>query len=94
MAASTADMTDGLFDICFFNGPIKLSQFFRIIVKYLKGNHLHEKECEFMQGRKLEMKFDRPVALQVDGENTHLQEAVIEMVPGGLKLRVPRNRAR
>lgn len=87
-----AKLDDGYFDICMFNGPITLPQFFRLIVKYLSGNHLAEKECEFFHGRNIDIKFNKEIALQVDGENTHLDSATIEMVPSGLSLKVPAGR--
>lgn len=83
---------DGLFDILFVNGPIARGRFLQLMAKYVKGRHVGEKEIEIVHGRHVHFKFDHPVNCQIDGENTRMTEADIEIVPHGLSVRVPRGR--
>ena len=83
---------DGYLDICAVKGPISTPRFIYLILKYMKGKHLGEKEIEIFHGKNISVKFNREVNLQIDGENTSLKEATFELFPKGLTLRVPKIR--
>ena len=88
----TASLTDGYFDICLVEGPIKTLRLIYLILKYSKGKHVGEPEIMILKGQKVTMKFDRNVNLQIDGENTSTTEATFEIIPQSLSLRVPKSR--
>ena len=87
-----AYLDDGFLDICTVNGPISTFRFIQLIIKYTKGKHIGEKEIEIFHGKKISLKFNREVNLQIDGENTRLKEATFELYPKGLTVRVPKVR--
>ena len=87
-----AYMDDGYLDICAVKGPISTPRFIYLILKYMKGKHIGEKEIEIFHGRKISVRFNRDVNLQIDGENTKLREATFELFPKGLTIRVPKVR--
>ena len=90
--APEASLTDGYFDICLVNGPVKTLRLIQLILKYSKGKHVGQPEVMILKGKKVSMKFDRKVNLQIDGENTSTTEATFEIIPQSLSLRVPKNR--
>ena len=90
--APNARLDDHYFDICIINGPITVPVFFSIISKYLNGTHLSDKRVEMLHGKDIQMHFNREIDLQVDGEDTKLQDASILLIPGGVTIRVPKNR--
>ena len=90
--APKAYLDDGYFDICLIKGPIKLPRLLQMLVKYINGKHVGEKETEIITGRSIQLKFNRTVNIQVDGENSKLKEATFELIPKGLTIRMPKNR--
>jgi len=89
--APLADIEDGHFDICMF-GMMNFPRLAYLLTRYSKGTHVTAKECEMMTGGKIDIKFDRPVNLQVDGENLKTEEVHIQIYPRSLRYRMPRAR--
>ncbi|HPX33119.1 MAG TPA: diacylglycerol kinase family lipid kinase [Erysipelotrichaceae bacterium] len=84
-----ANLTDGIFDICYFR-PMKLSKLIGLIMKYAKGTYQNEKVCTVLKGKQIHIEFDRELWVQSDGENKPVKEATIEMNKGKLKFRAPK----
>ncbi|HPW52982.1 MAG TPA: diacylglycerol kinase family lipid kinase [Erysipelotrichaceae bacterium] len=84
-----ADLTDGIFDICYIR-PMSLARLISLIGKYAKGTHRNEKECSCFSGTDVHIEFDREIYVQVDGENKAVKKAHIEMNKGKLKYRAPK----
>lgn len=91
-AAPQARLDDGWFDICVINGPVSTARFFKLIAGYLNGTHIVEKEVETLHGKDITIEFEKGINLQVDGENTNLQQAHFKLVPGGVTVRMPAER--
>ncbi len=84
-----ANLTDGIFDICYIR-PLSLARLISLIGKYAKGTHGSEKECCCFIGTDVHVEFDREIPVQIDGENLSVKEARIEMNKGKLKYRAPK----
>ncbi|MBR0138016.1 MAG: diacylglycerol kinase family lipid kinase, partial [Erysipelotrichaceae bacterium] len=83
-AAPHADITDGMLNGLYVRN-VKLLTLIRLLLKYSKGEHLNEtKYFTFFSGKKFHIKFQQPVNIQVDGENSKIQEVDIEIVKKGM----------
>ena len=87
-----ADIEDGHFDLCMFS-KMNFPRLAYLLTKYSKGTHVKCKECEVMTGKNIKMTFDRPVNLQVDGENLKTKDVQIQIYPHSLSFRMPVDRA-
>ncbi len=87
-AFPTAKLTDGLFDSSYFV-PVKFFRLIKLIMLYMKGKHIGEKECVAFQGKNYHIVFDRPIPCQVDGENSRVEVVDIVMKAGKLPIRRP-----
>lgn len=84
-----AELDDGLLDICLV-GKVSIPRFLRIFPSFLGGGHIKAKDTVYYQKvRALEMQFNRPVPMQLDGELLEADHFHIEIVPDALKLWVP-----
>ena len=92
MPAPMADIQDGNLDVCYFKNKMTLLRIVHLILKYTKGKHLQEKECEFFNAKRIELSFDRTISYQIDGENGTLDHCVIEVHPKAMRLKVPKGR--
>jgi YegS/Rv2252/BmrU family lipid kinase len=84
-----ANLTDGIFDICYVR-PLSLPKLISLIGKYAKGTHGKEKECSCFTGTDVYVEFEKEIPIQIDGENLSVKEARIEMNKGKLKYRAPK----
>ncbi len=84
-----ANITDGIFDICYVR-PMSLPRMIGLIGKYAKGTHQNESVCNCFTGKEVYIEFDREIPVQLDGENKLLKEVRIEMNKGQLKFRAPK----
>ena len=84
-----ANLTDGMFDICYIR-PLSLARLISLIGKYAKGTHGKEKECSCFTGTDVYVEFEKEIPIQIDGENMSVKEARIEMNKGKLKYRAPK----
>lgn len=90
LPAPNAEIDDGEFKVCYFKNKIKFLRLIYLILKYVKGKHLKEKECVYLAGKKIKMKFDRLVNYQIDGESGSLKECLIEIHHKAMKLKIPK----
>lgn len=84
-----ANLTDGMFDICYIR-PLSLTRLISLIGKYANGTHGKEKECSCFTGTDVYVEFEKEIPIQIDGENLSVKEARIEMNKGKLKYRAPK----
>ena len=84
--APKASLNDGLFDAVLVKG-MKLFEFFRQSWKLMNGSHLGYRKVELIRGRRVEVEpedGERPILLELDGEQPGTLPAVFELLPGGL----------
>jgi diacylglycerol kinase (ATP) len=88
LPAPEAVLDDGLFDVCL----IHEKNFFEIVTtlpKYIKGQHRGLPGVGFYKAKEVKVTCDKEVALNIDGEIIKTQEAVFQIIPGGINLVVP-----
>jgi diacylglycerol kinase (ATP) len=87
--APDAKMDDGLLDVCILH-RFFLRDVFRLIWHTLFGNVRQDRAVSYYQARRVEIRSNPPLDLQVDVEVVDLiAPLVCEVVPRGLKVRVP-----
>ena len=86
--APDAKMDDGLLDICILH-RFFLRDAFRLVWNMLTGNVRQDRAVSFYQAKRVEIRSDPPLDLQVDGEVVEMQTPLVcEIVPRALKVRV------
>ncbi|MCL6431603.1 MAG: diacylglycerol kinase family lipid kinase [Anaerolineae bacterium] len=88
--APAAYIDDGRLDVFVFrgHGPTATFQhFFRLLTQY----HMRDPSMDYYRARTVEIYTDRPMAVQVDGEPHGQTPLTAEVVPGALKILVPRS---
>lgn len=89
--APDAKMDDGLLDLCILHS-FGLRDLVRIVWHSLTGHLQQDQGVSFYQARKIEVLTNPPLDVQVDGEVEDLDlPLVCEIVPGALRVRVPRD---
>ena len=87
--APDAKMDDGLLDICILH-RFYLRDVLRLIWNMLLGRVREDRAVSFYHAKRVEIRSNPPLDLQVDGEVVDLQTPLVcEVVPRGLKVRVP-----
>ena len=87
--APDAAPDDGQFDVVLIGDVAKID-FLTTAPKIYKGNHVHHPKVEVLRSKRVEV--DAPVKLpiELEGEQVGTTPATFEVVPGALRVRVPR----
>ena len=80
---------DGLFDVLAI-GDVTKADLVRTMPKIYRGTHLPHPKAELLRGAVVEVESPQPLPLQLDGEVPGTTPARFEVVPGALRVRVPR----
>jgi diacylglycerol kinase (ATP) len=88
MVTPDARPDDGLFDVLLIKDATK-PEVIRALPKIYRGKHLPHAKAEVLRGRIVEVRSDKPLPVQLDGEQPGTTPARFEIVPGALRLRVP-----
>jgi len=81
-----ASLEDGMFDICYCDGPVNVLKALWVFAKAKDGKHTGYKELHFERANSIKLKFDHRPPCQLDGE-IHLADSYdISMVPGALRV--------
>ena len=86
--APEAEPDDGLLDVVVI-GDITKADFVRSVRRIYKGTHLTHPKIELLKGPTVTVDADRPVPLELDGEQPGTTPARFEIVPRALRIRVP-----
>jgi diacylglycerol kinase (ATP) len=84
-----ADPADGLFDILLI-GDLTKRDLIVTLPKIYRGRHLPHPKAELLRGRKVTIDTPIPLPVELDGEQPGTTPASFEVVPGALRVRVPR----
>ena len=93
MPAPYADITDGLMDIITIPA-VSHMQFVKLVGSYTKGTHfddaykIHQQFC-FYRVKKMRILSPDPIHTNIDGEVLSLNNPTVEIVPGGVKFKLP-----
>jgi diacylglycerol kinase (ATP) len=84
-----ASPDDGLFDVLLI-GAVSKADFIRTMPKIYRGTHLPHPKAELLRGRVVSVESDEPIPVELDGEQPGTTPVRFDIVPGALRLRVPR----
>lgn len=85
----TANIQDGLFDICLIRSVRRL-KIVRFLSKFIKGQHATVEEVSFHTGKEVKLVPHHEIALNIDGEISLIDhEVVFKIVPNAVKIVVP-----
>ncbi len=85
-----ADMRDGLFDLCTIVKPSKLRAL-RILGMVSQGQHMTQPEVHMRRVRSIVLESQEPVFAHLDGEVIKATRFEAKLLPGALRVRVPKN---
>jgi diacylglycerol kinase (ATP) len=89
MICPQAEPDDGLLDVLLIGDLTKRDLLFTLPKTY-RGRHLPHPKAELLRGAVIEVETDEPLPIELDGEQPGTTPARFEVVPGALRLRVPR----
>ena len=84
-----AQPDDATFDVLLI-GDVTKADFVRTFPKIYRGKHLSHPKIELLRGRSVRVTATPPVPIVLDGEQPGTTPATFEVVPGALRVRVPR----
>ena len=88
MITPDAEPDDGLFDVLLI-GDITKTELVRVMPKIYRGKHLPHPKGEVLRGRTVSIEADKPMPIQLDGEQPGTTPVRFEIVPAAIRLRVP-----
>lgn len=86
--AYQARLDDGLLDVCVFKG-FGFPATVRHALRVLAGQHLHDPQVVYYQGRQVSVSAARPLAVQMDGDPVGHTPITLQIVPRALNIIVP-----
>lgn len=88
-AAPEAKADDGLLDVLLI-GDVTKPEFAATFPKIYRGKHIGHPKIEHLQGRRVSVDSPTRLPIALDGEQPGTTPATFEVVPGALRVRVPR----
>ena len=85
--APDADPSDGLFDVIVI-GDIDKVEFLMTVPKVYDGTHITHPQVDTYRARRVEVRSEQPLLLQVEGEVCGQTPLTFEIVPSALQIRV------
>ena len=89
MLAPEAKSDDGLFDVVFI-GDVGKVDFLTTAPKIYKGKHVAHPKVEVVRSAHVDVDASEHLPIEVEGEQVGTTPAAFEVVPGALRVRVPR----
>jgi diacylglycerol kinase family enzyme len=89
MLAPGAVPDDGLFDVVLI-GDVSKTDFLTTAPKIYKGRHVKHPKVEVVRTARVSVDSDERLPIEVEGEQVGTTPAVFEVVPGALRVRVPK----
>jgi YegS/Rv2252/BmrU family lipid kinase len=87
--APDARPDDGLFDVVVF-GDISKVDFVRNVAKIYRGTHVEHPKIDVVRTDRVTVDSAEPLPLELDGEQPGTTPARFDILPGALRVRVPR----
>ena len=88
MITPDAEPDDGLFDVLLI-GDLSKRDLLLTLPKTYRGKHLPHPKAELLRGAEVRVDAERPLPIQLDGEQPGTTPAAFTIVPRALRLRVP-----
>jgi diacylglycerol kinase family enzyme len=83
-----AEPDDGLLDVLLI-GDITRLDLALTLPKVYRGTHLPHPKAELLRGRRVVVRAETPLPVELDGEQPGTTPATFDIVPAALALRVP-----
>ena len=80
---------DGLFDICIAHPPLTRFSGTLIFLMAKDAHHTRFKQIEFLRAASIDLRFDAPLPVQIDGEALVADSYHISIAPRALRVVVP-----
>lgn len=87
-ALPDAEIDDGLFDICYVEAQSRFN-ILRLFPQYIKGLHKTIRGVHMYRSKRVEIRAERPIPLNRDGEIILTDKAVFEIFPKSLPIVIP-----
>ncbi len=84
-----AQVDDGLLDVCVFQGKGMLDIVLHALRTLLR-RHLRSEKVLYRKTRRLELAWEKPLPVQLDGDAYEMSPTQVEVVPGALWVAVPK----
>lgn len=88
MITPEAEPDDGLFDVLLI-GDVTKVDLVKTMPKIYRGTHLPHPKAELLRGASVSVDSQRPLPIQLDGEQPGTTPVRFELVPKAVRLRVP-----
>jgi diacylglycerol kinase (ATP) len=88
MPTPNALISDGLFDICIVN-DIPITNIIKLIPLYKNGKHANLEIVQMLQGRKIIIKSNTKMGLNIDGDIIFVNNAEFSIIPKGIEICFP-----
>lgn len=85
MPTPKADISDGIFDICFVEDMPRIKMLL-MFPKYMKGKHEGIKGISFYRGKEIRLTSDENFGVNLDGEVFLEKDVVFNIIPNGIKI--------
>ncbi|MEI6756792.1 MAG: diacylglycerol kinase family lipid kinase [Chlorobium sp.] len=85
--APSAELSDGLLDVCILRG-IRKFEFFPYVLKYLKGTHISDFRVLYCKAKAVDVRLEKSEVMHMDGEvyDNISGRILIEVVPEGVRM--------
>jgi YegS/Rv2252/BmrU family lipid kinase len=90
--APEADATDGLFDVCLIQ-KMGLLKVLTVLPKFIKGRHIGLKTVKYFRAKEIKVECEES-PIQLDGELGRYAPVTFRVIPGALKMMLPRRAAK
>lgn len=84
-----ASLTDGILEVCVV-GSMGRGEFLSNFPRVFRGTHVHHPKVTMLRGSRVEVRADRAFQVYADGEHVGPVPAVFQVLPGALRVVVPR----
>ena len=86
--APDAVIDDGEFSICLISEKGRI-EIITLLPRFIKGEHGDIEGVNFLRGRRVEIKSDKDIAINIDGETSMIKDIVLEIIPKGINMVIP-----
>lgn len=81
-----ADLSDGIFDVCYATPPLSRFEAVRLFMRAKDGKHTNDEHINFKKGKHIKLAFSDIAPAQIDGEPIPAYEYDISVIPQALRV--------
>jgi diacylglycerol kinase (ATP) len=80
LIAPHAEFDDGLLDVCLI-GAMPMMEFIALLKRVSTGQHVDDERVTYFRARELELRFDRPIPVNTDGQVLKASQCRYDVLP-------------